>query len=40
MIASLREGSALAAGIDHDHYRHAVAAVNAATRQALIADFS
>lgn len=40
MIASLRAGAALAAGIDHEHYRHTVADVSAATRQALIADFS
>jgi Protein of unknown function (DUF3501) len=40
MIASLRAGAAVAAGVDHDHYRHAVAPVSAATRQALIADLS
>src|SRR6202045_5073174 len=33
MIASLGGGSALAVGVDHDHYRHTVAAVSAATRQ-------
>src|SRR6201996_1375078 len=32
MIDALREGAALSAGIDHGHYRHAVAPVSAATR--------
>jgi hypothetical protein len=40
MIATLRGGASLAVGIDHDHYRHSVPAVSAATRQALVADFS
>jgi Protein of unknown function (DUF3501) len=40
MIASLRAGAALAVGVDHDHYPHAIEAVSAATRQALIADLS
>jgi hypothetical protein len=40
MIAALRGGASLAAGIDHDHYRHSVAPVSAATRQALVADLS
>jgi hypothetical protein len=40
MIATLRGGADLAMGIDHDHYRHSVPAVSAATRQALVADFS
>jgi hypothetical protein len=40
MIATLRGGAPLAAGVDHDHYRHAIAAVSAATRLALIADLS
>jgi hypothetical protein len=39
MIASLRLGAALAAGIDHEHYRHAVPEVPASTRLALMADF-
>jgi hypothetical protein len=38
MIASLRAGAALAAGIDHEHYRHAVREVPASTRLALMAD--
>src|SRR5215469_1791937 len=33
MIASLREGADLAAGIDHDHYQHALPEVGPATRQ-------
>ena len=40
MIAALRGGAELSIGIDHDHYRHALAPVSAATRQALSADFS
>jgi hypothetical protein len=40
MIAALRSGADLGAGIDHEHYRHSVPAVSAATRQALLADFS
>ena len=40
MIAALRGGAGLSAGIDHEHYRHAVEPVSAATRQALIADLS
>jgi hypothetical protein len=39
MIASLRAGAALAAGVDHEHYRHAVREVPAPTRLALMADF-
>jgi Protein of unknown function (DUF3501) len=38
MIGSLRAGAALAAGIDHEHYRHAVDPVPAAVRSALLAD--
>jgi hypothetical protein len=40
MIASLRGGASLGAGIDHEHYRYSVPEVSAATRQALIADLS
>jgi Protein of unknown function (DUF3501) len=40
MIAALRGGAALGIGVDHDHYRHTVAAVSEATRKALIADLS
>src|SRR5580693_8793108 len=35
MIASLRLGAALAAGVDHEHYRHVVHEVPAPTRLAL-----
>lgn len=38
MIAALRRGTALAAGIDHEHYRYAVEPVPAAVRAALLAD--
>jgi Protein of unknown function (DUF3501) len=40
MIAALRGGASLGIGVDHDHYRHAVAAVSEPTRKALIADLS
>ena len=39
MMAGLRAGAALAAGIDHPAYRHAIAAVPAALRDSLLADF-
>jgi len=38
MIAGLESGAALALGIDHERYRHQVAAVPAAVRAALLAD--
>ncbi len=38
MIGALREGAALGAGIDHEHYRHAVEPVPAAVRAALLSD--
>jgi Protein of unknown function (DUF3501) len=40
MIAGLRGGAALAAGIDHEHYRHEVRALPAPMRAALTADLS
>ena len=40
MVATLRGGAALGAGIDHDQYRHSLAEVGAATRQALLSDLS
>ncbi len=40
MIASLRAGAALGAGIDHEHYRHQVPAVPAPLRETLLADLS
>jgi hypothetical protein len=40
MIATLKGGAELSIGVDHDHYRHALQPVSAATRQALVADFS
>jgi hypothetical protein len=39
MIASLRSGATLAAGIDHPNYRHTVAEVPGALRLALTDDF-
>jgi hypothetical protein len=38
MIATLRAGAALGAGIDHENYRYAVDPVPAAVRAALLAD--
>jgi hypothetical protein len=38
MIASLRAGAALAAGVDHEHYRHEVNPLPEPIRQALFAD--
>ena len=40
MVAALRAGSALAIGIDHPNYTHAVEALPAAARAALLADFA
>jgi hypothetical protein len=40
MIVELRAGAALAAGIDHDHYRHQVNTVPAPLRAALLTDLS
>ena len=40
MIASLRAGAELSAGIDHERYRHAVQPVRDATRRSLLGDFS
>jgi hypothetical protein len=38
MVGALREGAALAAGIDHESYRHTVEPVPPAVRAALLAD--
>ncbi len=40
MIAHLRGGAALAAGVDHPHYRHEVSPLPAPLRTALLADFA
>ncbi len=40
MIAALRAGAELAAGIDHENYRHTLESVPGAVRTALLADFS
>jgi len=40
MIATLRAGGNLAAGVDHERYRHEVSTVPDATRSALLADFA
>jgi hypothetical protein len=38
MIAALRSGAALGAGVDHDHYRHSVDPVPEPVRAALLHD--
>jgi hypothetical protein len=38
MIGALRGGAALAVGIDHEHYRHAITPVPEPVRAALLAD--
>jgi hypothetical protein len=38
MVAALRNGAALAAGVDHAQYQHRVESLSAATRAALIND--
>ncbi|HXN80759.1 MAG TPA: DUF3501 family protein [Steroidobacteraceae bacterium] len=40
MIASLQAGAALSAGVDHEHYRHTVAAVSEPVRLALTSDLA
>jgi hypothetical protein len=40
MIAGLKGGAALAAGVDHENYRHAVDPLPAAQRRALLADLA
>jgi hypothetical protein len=40
MIESLRSGASLAAGVDHEDYRHTVAEVPAPVRHALCADLA
>jgi hypothetical protein len=40
MIVSLKGGAALAAGIDHQHYRHAADPLTPAQRRALLADLA
>lgn len=40
MVAALRAGAGLAIGIDHPNYTHAVEALPAAARAALLSDFA
>ena len=40
MIVALRAGAALGAGVDHEHYRHALEAVPDEVRAALLKDLS
>ena len=40
MIAALKTGAALAAGVDHDRYRHSIDPVPAPVRAALVADLN
>jgi hypothetical protein len=39
MLESLKDGGALAAGVDHPHYRHSVDPIGPPLREALLADF-
>ena len=38
MVAALKSGAALAAGVDHDHYRHSMDLVPEPVKAALVAD--
>jgi hypothetical protein len=38
MISDLTRGAALAAGVDHDRYRHSIDPVPEPVRAALVAD--
>jgi hypothetical protein len=40
MIASLRAGTELALGIEHEHYEHVIRPVPEISRASLLADFS
>jgi len=40
MASALKGGASLAAGVDHPHYQHAIAAVGENVRSALLADLS
>ena len=40
MIAEVKSGAEISLGIDHDHYRHAVQPLPAASRAALAADLA
>ena len=39
-VRALKAGAALAAGIDHEHYRHSVEPLPSAVRDALLADLA
>ncbi|MEJ0007498.1 MAG: DUF3501 family protein [Steroidobacteraceae bacterium] len=40
MLAALKNGAALSAGVDHEHYRHAVEPVGERVRASLLGDLS
>jgi hypothetical protein len=40
MLAALKRGASLSAGVDHDRYRHAVEPVGASIRAALLGDLN
>ena len=40
MIAALRSGASLAAGVDHPHYSQSAPALDAAVRASLIEDLT
>ena len=40
MVAAAKNGAAVSVGVDHDHYRHAVEPLSAASRDALVRDLA
>jgi hypothetical protein len=40
MVAAAKSGAAVSVGVDHDHYRHAVEPLSAASRDALVRDLA
>jgi Protein of unknown function (DUF3501) len=40
MVTAVKAGAAVSAGIDHDHYRHAVSPLTEPVRAALVADLA
>jgi hypothetical protein len=40
MVAAAKSGAAVSVGVDHDHYRHAVEPLPAASRDALVRDLA
>jgi hypothetical protein len=40
MVAAAKSGAAVSVGVDHDHYRHSVEPLSAASRDALVRDLA